>query len=87
MCFCSSQVTKQDEDLKVKEEEMKKLSEMAAKKETEVAELERRQQQLISVSCSRSVVIGEDGAELERENLKPVSCSRATTLLLYLTAL
>lgn len=40
--------------MKVKEEELKKLAEMTAKREADVTELERRQQQLISVSINDS---------------------------------
>lgn len=44
------QVTRQDEDMKVKEEEVKKLAENLTKRESELQEYERKQQQLISVS-------------------------------------
>ncbi|XP_067929437.1 myosin-9-like [Watersipora subatra] len=41
-------VTSVEEDLKIKEAEMKKLADMAAKREADLQEIERRQQQLIS---------------------------------------
>lgn len=50
------QVTKADEDLKVKEEEMKKLADLASKREADLKEYESRQQQLISVCSYYSVV-------------------------------
>lgn len=43
-------VTKQDEEMKHKEEEMKKLAELMSKRDADLQELERRQQQLIGVS-------------------------------------
>ena len=51
------QVTKADEDMKVKEEEVKKMTEMLSKRDTDMQELERRQQQLISVSIPAAAVM------------------------------
>ena len=58
--FTSLQVTKADEDLKIKEEEMKKLADMAAKREADLKDIERRQQQLISVSLLSFKIFNEE---------------------------